>query len=223
MLSKSFRTTDAFIKNKNDDGNESNFVMNDANKSYDNNIHYDRNIMSELKKNDHIKEDSCSGDSNNDINKLYSCNKVENEKICNVKEESSHELNQTYHSSYHHGIEKKTTVISSTMKYLINDHKTISTSCIDNNKENIVINDQKINVENNEITIGIKKIWVRSDYRCKSIAKALVDAARRNLIYGKVVGKTQVTFNEPTDLGLNFALSYTKSEHILAYSKNLNT
>jgi len=73
-------------------------------------------------------------------------------------------------------------------------------------------------IEDNPCTLGIKIIWVHRDYRRQKIANKLVDAARQRFAFGKVLKRNEIAFSQPTNDGLAFALTYCKSDKILAYS-----
>jgi len=59
--------------------------------------------------------------------------------------------------------------------------------------------------------LGICHIWVHHQHRRKNIATALVDAARKSLIYGYRVPAHECAFSAPTDMGRRFASAYVGS------------
>lgn len=55
---------------------------------------------------------------------------------------------------------------------------------------------------------GITMLWVEKSSRRLGYARAMVDAARRILVYAYVFDKTRVAFTAPTADGSRFALAY---------------
>lgn len=49
--------------------------------------------------------------------------------------------------------------------------------------------------------LGISRIWTSASYRRKGVAAALLDAARRNFVYGVQIPKDMVAFSQPTESG----------------------
>ncbi|KAL7268200.1 hypothetical protein RUND412_009188 [Rhizina undulata] len=49
--------------------------------------------------------------------------------------------------------------------------------------------------------LGISRIWTCSSHRRQGIAKKLLDAARKNFIYGMEINKSLVAFSQPTESG----------------------
>lgn len=49
--------------------------------------------------------------------------------------------------------------------------------------------------------LGISRIWTSVSYRRKGVAAALLDAARRNFIYGVQIPKDMIAFSQPTESG----------------------
>jgi len=49
--------------------------------------------------------------------------------------------------------------------------------------------------------LGISRIWTSVSYRRKGVAAALLDAARRNFIYGVQISKDMIAFSQPTESG----------------------
>ena len=66
-------------------------------------------------------------------------------------------------------------------------------------------------------TLGVRQIWVHNGFRRKSVARSLVDAARKSFIFGSVVMRSHTAFSQPTTDGLNFALAYSQEKFIWAY------
>ena len=67
-------------------------------------------------------------------------------------------------------------------------------------------------------TLGVKQIWVHSDYRRDNVARMLVDSARKNFVFGTVVMRHHVAYSQPTSDGLKFSLAYSQSKTIWAYA-----
>lgn len=59
--------------------------------------------------------------------------------------------------------------------------------------------------------MGIHQIWVHSKFRSQGIASALVDTARRHLVFGYTIPAHQVAFSSPTESGVRFARRYTRA------------
>ena len=66
-------------------------------------------------------------------------------------------------------------------------------------------------------TLGIRQIWVHNDHRRKSVARCLVDAARKSFIFGSIVMRCHTAYSQPTTDGLNFALAYSQDKFIWTY------
>lgn len=49
--------------------------------------------------------------------------------------------------------------------------------------------------------LGISRIWTSVSHRRKGVAAALLDAARRNFIYGVQISKDMIAFSQPTESG----------------------
>jgi N-acetyltransferase len=88
-------------------------------------------------------------------------------------------------------------------------------------KINNEINTEENSTNNIDVpcTLGIKIIWVHRDYRRQKIANKLVDIARQRFAFGKVLKRNEIAFSQPTSDGLAFALTYCKSDKVLAYSE----
>ena len=55
---------------------------------------------------------------------------------------------------------------------------------------------------------GINRIWVHSKHRRQGIASRLVDAARDNFLYGRVLCQNEIAFSQPTEDGRSFGKHY---------------
>ena len=73
------------------------------------------------------------------------------------------------------------------------------------------------NSSSDQLTLGVRYIWVHKKWRRKGIASSLCDVARRNAEYGRVVKRSAISFSQPTSHGMDFAISYTQSSSVLAY------
>jgi N-acetyltransferase len=113
----------------------------------------------------------------------------------------------------------------------INRGKISSNEIINNDNDNDVSNNHDIkdcntNTTNNNSDIddnikknlGIRQIWVNKNYRRQGIAEKMIDAARKCFTFGTIIDRTEIAFSQPTSDGLAFALAYTNSLNILAYS-----
>lgn len=66
--------------------------------------------------------------------------------------------------------------------------------------------------------LGVKVIWVSRAHRRQQIARELLDCARRCLVFGTVIPVSSVAFSQPTEDGFALAVSYCRSDSILAYA-----
>ncbi|KAL5022396.1 hypothetical protein ScPMuIL_001551 [Solemya velum] len=66
-------------------------------------------------------------------------------------------------------------------------------------------------------TVGVSRIWVHSQQRCRGIASKILDCVRQWFEYGVVIKKEQVAFSDPTPDGKIFATRYTGSSSFLVY------
>lgn len=66
--------------------------------------------------------------------------------------------------------------------------------------------------------LGVKLMWTSAAHRRQRVAQRLLDAARKNMVYGTVVSMESIAFSQPTENGLAFAQAYCKTERILAYA-----
>ncbi len=65
---------------------------------------------------------------------------------------------------------------------------------------------------------GISRIWVSTSMRRNKIATKLLDCARMNFLYFRVLELNEIAFSDPTQLGQAFAKSYLQNEHFLVYN-----
>jgi N-acetyltransferase len=70
--------------------------------------------------------------------------------------------------------------------------------------------------------LGIYQIWVHDKHRCRGIASALVDVARKHMYFGySAIPVDQIAFSSPTESGLAFAKLYNhrhqNSNAVLVY------
>lgn len=66
--------------------------------------------------------------------------------------------------------------------------------------------------------LGVRLIWVHDQHQRQGIASKLVDAARTHFLFGTTFTTQQVAFSQPTDMGFQFAKSYTDSDEVMCYS-----
>jgi hypothetical protein len=66
--------------------------------------------------------------------------------------------------------------------------------------------------------LGVKVIWVSRAHRRQQIARELLDSARRCLVFGTVIPVSSVAFSQPTEDGFALAVSYCRSDSVLAYA-----
>jgi len=64
---------------------------------------------------------------------------------------------------------------------------------------------------------GVVKIWVHPSFRQKGIGSKLLDAIRKNFIYGTQIETKHIAFCQPTRCGLIFAEKYCQTKEILVY------
>lgn len=55
---------------------------------------------------------------------------------------------------------------------------------------------------------GVRLLWVKSGMRLRGLAGALLDVARRSLVYAHVYARSYVSFSPPTPSGARFAVRY---------------
>ena len=66
--------------------------------------------------------------------------------------------------------------------------------------------------------LGAKLLWTHCKYRRHGIAQRLLDTARKYYSYGVHYPLSQIAFSQPTSDGLAFALAYTSSDEVIAYT-----
>ena len=66
--------------------------------------------------------------------------------------------------------------------------------------------------------LGAKLLWTHCKYRRHRIAQRLLDTARKYYSYGVHYPLSQIAFSQPTSDGLAFALAYTSSDEVIAYT-----
>jgi ribosomal protein S18 acetylase RimI-like enzyme len=66
--------------------------------------------------------------------------------------------------------------------------------------------------------LGVKLVWVAPEYRRRGVARDLLDAARKDLIFGSVVALDAIAFSQPTEEGFAFAQGYCGNERVRVYS-----
>lgn len=66
--------------------------------------------------------------------------------------------------------------------------------------------------------LGVRYIWVHKSSRRKGIAGQLCDAARKHALFGTLFDKGDISFSQPTSVGMDFAKAYTNADSIWAYS-----
>jgi len=65
--------------------------------------------------------------------------------------------------------------------------------------------------------LGIRIMWVHTDYRRSKVAHNMLDIIRRSFFYGRVLSVDEVSFSEPTDDGYRFASFYCNRTSIWTY------
>lgn len=73
-------------------------------------------------------------------------------------------------------------------------------------------------VDEVDVFLGVRQIWVDSQLRGRGLARRLVDAARKVFWFGAIVPLHKLAFSQPTAMGQHFALSYTQESHLLVYA-----
>ncbi|KAB0804640.1 hypothetical protein PPYR_01610 [Photinus pyralis] len=68
------------------------------------------------------------------------------------------------------------------------------------------------------IKCGISRIWVSQAHRRKGIATSLLNCLRANFVYGYIMGKDELAFSSPTDIGKSFAARYFNTPNFLVYT-----
>lgn len=72
--------------------------------------------------------------------------------------------------------------------------------------------------DSDSMTIGVRILWVHSQFRGQGVAQRLVDAARRFHFFACVIDKEAVAFTQPTEAGYRFALKYCGASRVLCYA-----
>lgn len=70
----------------------------------------------------------------------------------------------------------------------------------------------------NNVTLGIKLVWVVGTSRRQGVAGRLIDTSRRTFEFGRIVNREHVAFSQPTTDGLAMALAYSRSAFIWGYA-----
>ena len=73
------------------------------------------------------------------------------------------------------------------------------------------------NDEEPKVSGGVRLVWVHWNYRRKGVATALLDALRRNLVYGYTIPKVEIAFSSPTTSGRALAARYLGESEFLFY------
>lgn len=68
-----------------------------------------------------------------------------------------------------------------------------------------------------QLVMGVRRIWVGEQCRRTGVAKAILDCARQSFAYGQVVEKHMVAFTAPTEAGSRFAHAYTAAPELIVY------
>lgn len=68
-----------------------------------------------------------------------------------------------------------------------------------------------------KVLLGVQMIWVLDGHRRRGIGSKLLNAARRNVVYGLVIPRELVAFTPTTTDGSNFARHYVAPHHVLVY------
>lgn len=69
----------------------------------------------------------------------------------------------------------------------------------------------------NPIKCGVAKLWVSHNHRGQGTAKALMDAVKRNFMYGYVLADSDIAMSAPTKPGIEFAKKYFNTPNFLVY------
>ncbi len=64
--------------------------------------------------------------------------------------------------------------------------------------------------------VGVRVIWIHSQYRRQQWARLLLDNARASFSFGQVIDKQKLAFSQPTSLGLTFAKGYIHENNTAA-------
>lgn len=64
-----------------------------------------------------------------------------------------------------------------------------------------------------QFILGISRIWVCKSQRLNGIATKLLNTARQNTIFGKIVDKQFIAWSQPSDNGGKMALKYNSVRH----------
>ena len=67
------------------------------------------------------------------------------------------------------------------------------------------------------VIAGVQLVWVAEEWWRLGVATSLVDAFRKNLVYGTVTPVQQVAFSQPTKMGKLFAQRYTSRRDFLVF------
>lgn len=67
------------------------------------------------------------------------------------------------------------------------------------------------------VKCGVSLIWVAQSHRRKGIATALMNALKRNFMFGAILRNEDVAFSSPTELGKIFGKSYFKTPNFFIY------
>jgi GNAT superfamily N-acetyltransferase len=70
--------------------------------------------------------------------------------------------------------------------------------------------------------VGVRYLWVHSEYRRKKIAARLLDSIRSHFLFGQIIESHEIAFTQLTENGFQFAQSYSRSDRIACYQPNLS-
>ena len=91
----------------------------------------------------------------------------------------------------------------------------ITMEIINSNRSRWMIYDSKKIIDHitPSFTLGISRIWVCRTQRSNGIATQLLEAARKNVIYGREVNKHSIAWSQPTESGGKLASIYNGVKH----------
>jgi GNAT superfamily N-acetyltransferase len=70
--------------------------------------------------------------------------------------------------------------------------------------------------------VGVRYLWVHSEYRRKKIAARLLDSIRSHFLFGQIIESHEIAFTQLTENGFQFAQSYSRSDRIACYQPDLS-
>ncbi|XP_044265148.1 N-acetyltransferase ESCO2 [Tribolium madens] len=71
--------------------------------------------------------------------------------------------------------------------------------------------------ESYPVKCGVSRIWVAHNHRQKGVATSLMDALKRNFVFGAILRNEDIAFSSPTEEGKIFGAKYFKTPNFLIY------